>query len=242
MFLHTIYLSLKISWKKRSKMTVFTSAYQASAEDVTWQKSKPGKKIYICWSHLTQIWMKRKCHHLRVWNSLGALCFLKAHPQTALLLLIGGGGAVEAADPPRKGPLWLHETHVRAPIIAMSTDFKETSEYLKANLPSLRCCDSVPERSGVCHRFSASYGLGGGMGWEFGTGLCTLRYTAPNGDLLCSTGKSTQYSVIIYMGKESEKERIYNWITLLYSRNYYNIGNQLYFNKSFLKWRKKKRI
>ena len=27
-----------------------------------------------------------------------------------------------------------------------------------------------------------------------------------NKDLLCSTGNSTQYSVITYMGKESEKE------------------------------------
>ena len=36
----------------------------------------------------------------------------------------------------------------------------------------------------------------------------TLRYTErlPNGDLLCSTGNSTQYSVIIYVEKESERE------------------------------------
>ena len=31
---------------------------------------------------------------------------------------------------------------------------------------------------------------------------------------------------------------IYNWVTLLYSRNYYNIVNQLYFNK---KWEKKRK-
>lgn len=138
MFLHTIYLSLKISWKKRSKMTVFTSAYQASAEDVTWQKSKPGKKIYICWSHLTQIWMKRKCHHLRVWNSLGALCFLKAHPQTALLLLIGGGGAVEAADPPRKAPSL-------APWDTCKSSYHCNEHRLQRNLRVPKSQSSIPE-------------------------------------------------------------------------------------------------
>ena len=46
------------------------------------------------------------------------------------------------------------------------------------------------------------------------------------------------------MGKESEKNGcvcIYNWITLLYSRNYHNIVNQLYFNKT-LKMDKKECI
>ena len=47
------------------------------------------------------------------------------------------------------------------------------------------------------------------------------------------------------MGKESEKEYVYVCITesLLYSRNYYNIVSQLYFNKTFLneKERKKKK-
>ena len=31
-------------------------------------------------------------------------------------------------------------------------------------------------------------------------------------DLLFSTGNSTQYSVIIYMGKESEKEQVYIYV------------------------------
>ena len=55
------------------------------------------------------------------------------------------------------------------------------------------------------------------------------------GDLLYSTENCTQYSVIIYRGKESEREWIcyrYNRITLLYSRNYFNLVNQLYFNKT----------
>lgn len=36
-------------------------------------------------------------------------------------------------------------------------------------------------------------------------------------------GNSTQYSVIAYVGKESEKECVcvYNWVTLLHSRNYH---------------------
>ena len=50
----------------------------------------------------------------------------------------------------------------------------------------------------------------------------------PNGDLLYSTGNPTQYAVIIYMGKEYEKEwicmYIYNWITFSCGRNY-NILN-----------------
>ena len=33
-----------------------------------------------------------------------------------------------------------------------------------------------------------------------------------NKDVLCTTGNSTQYSVITYMGKESEKEWIYVYV------------------------------
>ena len=32
-----------------------------------------------------------------------------------------------------------------------------------------------------------------------------------------------------------------NWITLLYNRNYHNIVNQLYLNKTFKKWKKKRK-
>ena len=51
----------------------------------------------------------------------------------------------------------------------------------------------------------------GGIDWEFGTGTCTLKYKKwlVNGDLLYSTKKSIQYSVIIYVGKESEREWMY---------------------------------
>ena len=45
------------------------------------------------------------------------------------------------------------------------------------------------------------------MVWGFGIGICTLRYMEPlaKGGLLYSTENSTPYSVIIYVGKESEK-------------------------------------
>ena len=46
-------------------------------------------------------------------------------------------------------------------------------------------------------------GEGEGMNLEFGIGVCTLLCMEwmVNGDLLYSTGNSTQYSVITYMGK-----------------------------------------
>ena len=55
--------------------------------------------------------------------------------------------------------------------------------------------------------------VGGGMDWEVGIGIYTL-YTKPiyNKDLLCSLGKSIQYSVIAYLGKESEKEWMYTYM------------------------------
>ena len=49
--------------------------------------------------------------------------------------------------------------------------------------------------------------VGGGIDWEFGIGIWTLGYTEwlANGDLLYSSGNSTRYSVMVYVGKESEK-------------------------------------
>ena len=54
-------------------------------------------------------------------------------------------------------------------------------------------------------------GKRGGINWEIGTEICTLLYMKQitNKDLLYSTGKSTQYSLMTYMGKESKKEYIY---------------------------------
>ena len=46
------------------------------------------------------------------------------------------------------------------------------------------------------------------MDWGFGIGICTLKYMECliNGDLLYSTQNSTPNSVVIYVGKESERE------------------------------------
>ena len=50
-----------------------------------------------------------------------------------------------------------------------------------------------------------------GINQKFGSNICTLLYIKQiiNKDLLYSTGNSTQYFVITYKGKESEKEYIY---------------------------------
>ena len=54
----------------------------------------------------------------------------------------------------------------------------------------------------------------GGINEEFEINIYTLLYIKQiiNRDLLYSTGNSTQYSVITYMGKESEKEWIYVYV------------------------------
>ena len=64
-------------------------------------------------------------------------------------------------------------------------------------------------------------GTGGGkrgMDWGFGIGICTLRYMEglAIGDLLYSTENSTQCPVIIYVGKESERNGYvytHDWVT-----------------------------
>ena len=55
-----------------------------------------------------------------------------------------------------------------------------------------------------------------------------------NKDLLYSTGKFTQYSVITYMGKESEKEWIYVHTKLIYLAVYLKLKQlckSIYSNK-----------
>ena len=65
------------------------------------------------------------------------------------------------------------------------------------------------------HRLWKTYdyprGQVGGLGrmdWGFGIGICTLRYVEKlaNEDLPYSAVNSTQYSVAIHGGKESERE------------------------------------
>ena len=54
----------------------------------------------------------------------------------------------------------------------------------------------------------------GGTNWEIRMDIYTLlsiKYIT-NKDLLYSTGNSTQYSVMTYIGKESKKEWIYVYV------------------------------
>ena len=64
-------------------------------------------------------------------------------------------------------------------------------------------------------------------GWSTGT-VCASRGTLPN--ILC-------WSILGKNLKENGYVHMYNWITLLYSRNYHNIVNELYFNKALRKWK-----
>ena len=54
--------------------------------------------------------------------------------------------------------------------------------------------------------------MGGGTDWEFGIDTYTLLYLKQitNKNLLYSTDNYTQYLVITYNGKESEKVYMYN--------------------------------
>ena len=79
-------------------------------------------------------------------------------------------------------------------------------------------------------------GEGRGMGWEFGVGRCKLLHLEwiNYKVLLYSTANYMQSPGIDHNGKEYfKKERlyVYNWVTLLYSRDWHSIVNQLYFNK-----------
>ena len=55
----------------------------------------------------------------------------------------------------------------------------------------------------------------GGLNWKIGIDVYILLYIKQitNKDLLYSTGNSTQYSVMAYMGKESKRGDIYAYIT-----------------------------
>ena len=90
------------------------------------------------------------------------------------------------------------------------------------------------EESRGCRKQTYGYYGMGGVNWEIGVDiyllLCIKSIT--NKNLLYGTGNSIQYSVMAYIGKESEKERcgymyMDNWFTLLYIRNTRSIVNQL---------------
>ena len=60
------------------------------------------------------------------------------------------------------------------------------------------------------------------MDWEFWIGIYTLLCleSISSEDLLHISGKSIQYTVMAYMGKESEKEWIHLWICVANSLYY----------------------
>ena len=60
-------------------------------------------------------------------------------------------------------------------------------------------------------------GEGEGINWEIGIDIhTTICKIGNNKNLLCSTGNSTQYSVMIHMGKKSKKEWIYVYVKLIH--------------------------
>ena len=61
------------------------------------------------------------------------------------------------------------------------------------------------------------------MNWGFGIGTCTLEAGEMIGDLLYSTENSFQYSVIIYVEKESERE----WMCVYVSLNPFVVQQKL---------------
>ena len=92
------------------------------------------------------------------------------------------------------------------------------------------------------NRLVVAKGEGGGRGmdWEFEVGRCKLLHLEwiNNKVLIYSTGNYIQYPVINHNGKEYKKEcvYVYNWVTLLYSRDWYNIVKQLFFNIKKESW------
>ena len=55
--------------------------------------------------------------------------------------------------------------------------------------------------------------MGQGLNQELGMSIHTALYTQEiNKDLLYGTGNATQYSMMIYMKKESEKDQIYVYV------------------------------
>ena len=82
--------------------------------------------------------------------------------------------------------------------------------------------------------------VGGRNGLGFRIGQRYMEWLA-NGDLLYSTENSTQYYVMVYVGKESERKWMcaHGWLNhFVVSGIYHNLVNQLYFNKPFKKDKK----
>ena len=67
------------------------------------------------------------------------------------------------------------------------------------------------------------------MDWEFGVGRCKLLSLEwiNNKVVMCSTVNYIEYPVINHT-ERNIKKNVYNWVTLLYSRDCHNIAIQLY--------------
>ena len=81
-------------------------------------------------------------------------------------------------------------------------------------------------------------GEGSGMDWEFEVNRCKLLHLEciSNEVLLYSTGNYNRSLGIDYDGrycKYRECIYTYDWVTLLHSRNWHTIVNQIYFNQKF---------
>ena len=77
-------------------------------------------------------------------------------------------------------------------------------------------------------------GRGSGMDWEIGGSRCKVLHLEWMGNevLPYSTGNCVQSLGIEYDGEGYKKKKyiyIYDWITLLYLRNWHNTVHQLYF-------------
>ena len=71
-----------------------------------------------------------------------------------------------------------------------------------------------------------------GMEWEFGVSRCKLLEWMSNEVLLYRRGNYIQFLGIEY-DKDSVRKKciyMYDWVTMLYSRNWHNTVNLLYFN------------
>lgn len=102
-----------------------------------------------------------------------------------------------------------------------------------ASLENPTICTSLPYPTPIAH---SSQKRGYLVSWIC---LHNCSNNFPNRHLLYSPENFTQYSMIIYVGKDSKEKHgwvyLYNRISLLYSRKYHNIVNQPYFNKTFKK-------
>ena len=86
----------------------------------------------------------------------------------------------------------------------------------------------------------------GGMDLGFGIGIRTLRYMEWLANGTCHIAQRTLLNTLWWsMWEKNMKENgcvyMYNWIALLYSKNYHKLVNQLYFNKTSKNEKKKKK-